>query len=107
MIIPHNEPGKSDSVVKIEQLEVGNSAWYAIPQGSQFTVIELVPSVGGTAKVQMTVDDVSAKADTVDGVDWDAGEVTARTQQGLLGGGFIRIVVSDGTATLTARATKS
>jgi hypothetical protein len=107
MIVPANETGKTDEVITIEQNEIGTSDWYAVPQGSRLTMVEAVPSAGGAVNVEHTIDPVAAKAGNVDGVPWTTGEVTERSQLMLNGSGFIRAVVSAGTAKVILRAVKA
>lgn len=102
-----DENGASDQEVRITVASPGNSPWQPMAQGTQFTIVEVVPGGGGTAKVQATLDRSGAAADDVDGVDWDHGLVTARTQAKFNGGGLFRLVVTVGSATLILKGVKA
>lgn len=97
---------KNDPYVTISLSAVGNSDWYKMPDGIQFTEVELNP-VGGTAVVQATIDYASAETDSVDGIDWTDGVVSSRTQSVLNGSAAIRLKVISGTADLFLKGVKA
>lgn len=81
----------------ISQTGAGSSDYIGLPQGIDFTLLELVPT--GTARVEMTIDYAVALAGGV-GVPWDKSDVTARTQAKLNGSGYLRIVNTSGDSKL-------
>jgi len=89
---------KTDVRKKITAVAGTPSDWFLMPSGVVVTAVEVVPGSGGTAKIQATLDIEAAEADSIDAVDWDAGDVSERTQDTIFTGCAFRLIATTSNA---------